>query len=295
MAMSMVKVSQKTVVLIAFCLVSPLIIEAFLPERVQSISSPRSSHIEIQDISMRTRVAKVLFVFEEKTTSTDFRERSTNWLIGEQFNVPFAIPIGRADPDWKLVGTNNVTIWHWRLEKTFYLQFHSNGDPFWMFPREVFTMNFSIATNLSRWFTAIVDVPNFSVSINQQQVDYNQSSSPFQLPGCPYLLKVNLSVFHDVEYQFVIAMLYIILGTIIATAPLLFWKRYDIEPSDFFRISSGLLIFTPVFFFTFRNSIAPSYLTTFDVLCFIAAIIHGFLLLGKIAIIKKRAKSSCIK
>jgi len=285
MSINMVKVSQKTVVLITFCLLSPLIIEASLPHRVQSASRFGNGYMEIQDLSKG--VAKLLLVLDEETGSPDFHERSTSWLVIERFNVISATPIGRADPDWKLVGTNNITIWHWKLERTFYLQYQNNGNPFFMFPGEVFTVSFYIATNLSRRFSAIIDIPNFSIAIAQQQVDYDQFlldvGWSFQAEGCPYFLKIDISVFHDHEYQIVIAMLYIILGIIIATAPLLFWKRSDIKPSDFFRISSSLLIFAPVFFFTFRNSIAPSYRTTFDAFCFIAAIMHGLLLLGKIA------------
>lgn len=281
--MNELEVSQKMGVLIALCLLNLLIVAAFLP-KVHSVSLPRVSYIEIQDLSGDHGVAKLLFVFEEETGSVDFRERSTNWLVIEQFNYTIGIPIGRADPDWKLVGTNNVTVWHWRLEKTFYLQYQDNGDPGVMFPGEVFTVSFYIATNLSRWFIASTDIPNFSVSIDQQQVDYNQSSWTFQPQGCPYFLKIDLSVFHTVEYQFVVYMFYIVLIILILTAILLFIRRNDIQRSSFFRISSSIFIFSPVFLFTFRNSFAPNYLTRFDALCSIVIIIYGVLLLWRIAI-----------
>ena len=283
------EVSQKAVMLTVFCLLSPLIIEVFQPHRMQSETRFGSGNIGIQDFSKG--VAKLFLVLDEETGSPDFQERSTTWLVIRQFNVTTAIPLGRADPDWKLVGTNNITIWHWKLEKTFYLQYQTNGNPFFIFPSEVFTVSLYLATNLSRWFSSTTDIPNFSVAIAQQQVDYDQFfldfGWSFQPEGCPYFLKIDVSVFHDHEYQIVVAMLYIILCIVIATAPLLFWKRSEIKSSDFLRISSSLLIFAPVFFFTFRNSIAPSYLTTFDAFCFIAAIIHGSLLLGKIYFLKK--------
>jgi hypothetical protein len=283
--MSIVKVFPKIAILFGLCLLNTLIIAVFLSDKVQSATGVGNAHIEVQDLDFSEGVAKLLVVFEEETGSDDFRERSTSWLVIEQLNTGhgiIAFPIGRADPDWKCVGTNNVTLWHWRLEKTFHLRYQTNGNPSLIFPFELFKATFYVATNISRWFTASIDVPNFSISVNEQYADYNQSSWTFQPEGCPYFLKFDLYILHSLEYRVITMMLYIVLSIVITIAVFLTKKRDDIPSSDFFRISSSLLIFLPVFFFTFRNSMAPQYLTTFDMFCFFGAIIYGSLLLWKL-------------
>jgi len=286
-----IKSPHKIVWFITFCLLTSLIMGTFQTHRVQSISRLGSGVVEIQDLDLSEETAKILLVLDEETGSSEFRERSTSWVVINQSYGITAIPIGRADPDWKLFGTNNVTIWHWKLEKTLSLPYQTNGRPFFQFPDEIFTITFYVATNLSRRFIASVDIPNFSVLINQKNVDYNQSTWMFELQGCPYFMKVDVFVFHNQEYRIVILMLYIVLFIILATGGLLLWKRNHLDHSDFFRISSSLLIFAPVFFFTFRNSIAPPYLTTVDVICFITAIMHGSLLLGKLATRSRRKEN----
>ena len=265
------------------------IVVAFLPCKAQCATGVGSGHIEVLDLDAKS--AKLLFVFDEEMGSDDFRERSTSWLVIEQFGAVTEVPIGRADPDWKLVGTNNITIWHWKLEKTFHLQYQTNGIPGIVFPCEVFTVTFYVATNLSRWFSSSIDVPNFSVSVETQYVDYNQSSWTFQPEGCPYFLRVDLHVFHAFEYKVIALMLFILLFIVIAAAFFLIKKRREIGSSDLFRVSSSLLVFLPVFFFTFRNSMAPKYLTTFDGLCFFGAIIYGSVLLWKLVCLDQEKNS----
>lgn len=252
----MVKLSRKIyiyslVTLIAFCQLSSLIIEVFPPVScAQTVTKFGSGHIEVQNIA--NRVAELLFVFDEETGSSDILERSTSWLVIRQFNVTTAIPIGRADPDWELVGTNNKTIWHWKLEKTYHLQYETNGDPFWVFPREVFSIQFYIATNCSRRFSIDSNVPGFSVWVEQQKVDYDQfyldMEWAFQPEGCPDFLTADISVFHNPQYQFVVSLLYIVIAIIGLICGLLVIKRNDLEDSDFLRVSSSILLFAPVFF-----------------------------------------------
>jgi len=293
--MTMVEPYKTSVALTVFCLLSPIILVNFLPQGITSTFRLGDGYIEVQDIDLSKGVAKLLLVFDEETGSADFRDRSTSWLVinqTDQFGGDIiAYPIGRADPNWRLIGTNNITIWHWKLEKTFQLEYETNGDRFLLFPFEVFAVSFYIATNESRSFDAGIDIPNFSVSIDQQRVDYNQSSWNFQAEGCPDLLKMDLLVFHSQEYKAIAILLFIVLLIVIVVGILLFKKRNDIQDSDFFRISSSLMIFVPVFFFTFRNSIAPFYLTIFDTICFVAGIMHGSLLAGKLATISRTQKT----
>jgi hypothetical protein len=278
--MNMVKVFLRTAILVILCLLNSLIVIPFLLCRVQSATGVGSGHIKVESLDLSAGVAKLIFVFDEETGSDDFHERSTSWLIMRQYGINLSIPIGRADPDWELVGTNNLTIWHWRLEKTFDLEYQTSELYPFIFPREVFTVNFYIATNISRWFSVSVDIPSFSASINQQYEDYNQSSCPYKPEGCPELKRINISVFHNSEYQTIIFMLYSIIFILIAIAIFLFKKRNVIE-ADFFTISSTLLVFVPVLFFAFRD-IAPPYLTLFDGLCLVVTIIYGCLILGKL-------------
>lgn len=295
----MVEPYKTSVALTVFCLLSPIILVDFLPQGIASTFRFGGGYIEVQDIDLSKGVAKLLFVFDEETGSADFRDRSMSWIVinrSDQFGGGIiAYPIGRADPDWRLIGTNNMTTWHWRLEKTFQLEYETNGDRFLLFPFEVFAVSFYIATNESRSFGVGIDIPNFSVSVDQQRVDYNQSSWTFQAEGCPDLLKIDLFVFHGQEYKAIVISLFIVLSIVIGAGVLLLKKRNDIQDSDFFRISSSLLIFAPVFFLTFRNSIAPFYLTIFDTVCFVAGIMHGSLLAGKLATISRTHKTAATR
>lgn len=225
-----------------------------------------SGSIEIQEIKEGT--VKLHFVFDEKTTSSNFQDRSTNWLVIHQYNMTTAIPIGRADPDWTLIGTNNVTSWHWQLEKTYYLEHQNNGNHLVNFPNEEFKVTFYIATNFSRSFHVESNVPNFSTQSKTQEVDFEkfliETGWSFEAEGCPIFLELEISIFHNLEYKIIIGMLYTIAIIILALCVLLVIKKDHLINSDFLRVASSILLFAPTFLFTFRNSVAPPYLTSFD-------------------------------
>lgn len=259
-----------------------------LPRRAQSTIGERSGSIKIESLDLSADVAKVVFVLDEETDSSDFHDRSTTWIIAEQYGINVSIPIGRADPDWVMIGTNNVTLWHWKLEKTVYMKYQSDVNQFFVFPFDSFTIDFYVASNISRWFTASTDIPSFSASLDQHGVNYNQTSFRYTPEGCPELDRISISISHSSEYRIIICMLYATLIIIIAIAFVLPAKMGDID-SNFFAISSTILVFVPVLFFAFRD-IAPPYLTLFDTVCLGSAIIYGGLILGKLILRKKPKK-----
>jgi len=251
-----------------------------------------SGSIKVESLDVTAHIAKLVFVFDEETGSDDFHERSTSWVIFKQYGFNVSIPIGRADPDWMMIGTNNATIWHWKLEKTLYVEYQGVINQFWVFPCECFTIDFYVASNISRWFSASAGISSFSASIDQHGEAYNQSWCPYQPEGCPELSRISISISHNSEYRIVAGMLYAILIIIIAIAAILPAKMGD-NDSDFFTISSTILVFVPVLFFAFRD-IAPPYLTLFDAVCLTSAIIYGGLILGKL-IYRKQPKSKKAK
>jgi hypothetical protein len=239
-----------------------------------------SGSIGVETLEDSAHVAKLAFVFDEETRSNDFHERSTSWIIFKQYGSNVSIPIGRADPDWLMIGTNNVTIWHWKLEKTLPMEYQSHGNQFFSFPFESFSVDFYVASNISRQFSVSTSISSFSASVNQHDENYNQSSCPYQPEGCSILTHISVSLSHNSEYQIIVGMLYTIEFIIIAIAVVLLMKMGDVD-LNFFTISSTILVFVPVLFFAFRD-IAPSYLTLFDAVCLGSAIFYGSLILGKL-------------
>jgi hypothetical protein len=216
------------------CLIGSLILIPLLPCRGQSTTGVGSGSIKIESLDVSAHVAKLVFVLDEETGSSDFHERSTSWIIFKQYGINVSIPIGRADPDWVMIGTNNVTIWHWKLEKTLYIEYQSDVNQFFAFPFERFAIDFHVASNISRWLSASTDISSFSASIDQHDENYNQSSCPYQPEGCPELMRISISISHNSEYRIVVGMLYAILFIIIAIAVVLPAKMGDniVYPTD---------------------------------------------------------------
>jgi len=281
------KIPLRFSLLVVVCLTSSLLLIPLLLCRAQSTTLVGSGSVKIESLDLSAGVAKVVFVLDEETGSSDFHDRSTSWISFKQYGSNVSIPIGRADPDWVIIGTNNVTLWHWKLEKTVYMEYQNDVNQFFEFPFESFVIDFYVASNISRWFAASTDVPSFSASTDQHRENYNQSSFPYQPEGCPELERISISLSHNSEYRIIVCMLYAALVIIIAIAFVLPAKMGDID-SNFFAISSTILVFVPVFFFAFRD-IAPPYLTLFDMVCLGSAIIYGCLILGKL-IFRKQPK-----
>jgi hypothetical protein len=252
-----------------------LILVGLSTPRANSVSVVSwSGIIRIQSIDYSGGVAKTVFVLDDWTGSSDIHERSTTWILESAPNDTYGIPIGLADPDWQLVGTNNITLWHWKLEKSFDLQcssFYSNLK----FPFEDFTIHFYVASNITRWFSVASEIPNFSATITLQVVRYNQTSLLFKPEGCPSLQEVTIHVFHDLNYEFIVSILYALLAIIFLMGCLLPFRRAALGLSNYLVLSSSILIFLPIFFLTFRGSLAPTYLTVPDGLCLLSMFVYG--------------------
>jgi len=268
---------NRTTFLILLCLLLLLSVGFLNTPRVKSVSVAGGGVIRIQSLDYSIGSIKTLFVFDEEPRSDDFRERSTSWLI----IAAYEFPIGRADPDWQLIGKNNVTLWHYRLEKTFDLQCDS-AYPNLAYPFESFTIHFYIASNITRSFSISNEIPNFSAAITQEWVQYNQTSLLFQPEGCPNLLEVTIRVFHDYEYMIIASILYVLLGIIFVLGFLLSVRKKALGLSNYLMVSSSILIFLPVFFFAFRGSLAPKYLTGIDWLSLLSMFVYGAFLLKEV-------------
>ena len=241
-----------------------------------------SGIIRIQKINYPSGLIQALFIFDETTSSDSFIERSTTWItILTPRNTTEGRIIGRADPDWQLVGTNNVTIWHWMLQKSYDLESKSSY-PNVFFPFEKFTIVFYVATNSTRQFSVTSEIPQFSVAITQRSVNYTEAPFVDQPEGCPYLQEIIIDIFHDIEYQSVAMILYALMVIILAMAILLWKRKETLGSSNYLMILLTILIFLPVFFFTLRNSIAPSYLTVPDWLCLTSMLVYGVLLIYEV-------------
>jgi len=244
------------------------------------ISNLTDSYIEIEDFSKD--YVQVYLVLREETSSNDTRQRSTNWFVPSR-DSSIAYPFGRADPDWKLIGTNNVTTWRWELRKLLYLNWRPNFEPFLIFPCESFSTSFYLATN-GTWYTVfggIIEVRNFVIShLNVESVDYSEINWTFE--GCPNLIKIDIGVSHSFDYKMEILLLYLVIIVTIVASAMLVKKREAVDSRIFVQISLGLLVFSPVLFFSFRGSLAPAWITLFDFFCFIPAFVCGSGLLWKI-------------
>ena len=250
--------------------------------RIQSINYPGGE------------VAKTVLVFDEETGSNDFHERSTTWILWYEQNTTSGIPIGRADPDWQLVGTNNVTSWHWRLEKSLDLGY-TTFYPTFSFPFENFAIHFYIASDITRSFSVESEIPNLSATITQVSVNYNQTSLTSQPEECPYLMEVTIQVLHDSGYIFIMLLLYALVLVFFGMSILLFNRRNAIGLSNYVTVSSGILVFLPVFYLTFRESLAPNYLTLLDGVFFISMFFYAVFLIGELLSRKTSEYHSSVK
>jgi len=208
------------------------------------------------------------FVFYETTGSGDFKERSTSWLIFNQYGYEGAIPIGIADPEWTLIGTNNVTLWSWKLEKTLNLQYNMSESSLF-YPYEAFEVGFYLVSDTDRYFT-VSTVPYYEAAPpNRTEVNEDQLPSNFQFGDLSENLKIDLSISPDGVANFIAIMIYIVYGILLLLLLLLYKKRKRITFSDSSHIASSIFMFLPILIFTFRTSIAPIYLTPVDSIGFL--------------------------
>jgi hypothetical protein len=237
-----------------------------------------SGSIRIQEIDHSGGIVKALFILDE-TAYSSFEERSTTWItVLTPRNTTYSYIIGRADPDWQLVGTNNITIWHWMLQETHDLEC-SAFYPSLVFPFEQFTMIFYVSSNMTRQFSVVCEIPHFSATVAQRDVHYNETILTYQPEASerPYLKEVIINVFHDSDYKVIALILYSLMIIIFALGFLLFKRVRDkvLDFRDYLMVSSSILIFLPVFFFTIRSSLAPNYLTVPDWLCLLSMSVYG--------------------
>ena len=266
-----------------FCMVALSVATVSVKIReVQSNSPFRivDGAVEIQDLDTYSGMMKLHIVFDEETSSDNFRDRSTSWLIWQYGSGFTAIPIGCADPDWKLAGTNNNTSWKWSLEKTIWAVYQQDG---FGFPFETFKVSFYVCSNETRGFGVRSDIPNSYPAIYQTGIIPKALPNNFRfLDGTPEQIRVDISLTPDITSFWIAVMLYVLLVILLVLGFVLFLNTNKIELSNSVTITSGVLVFLPILIFAFRTSIAPKYLTPIDFLGFLAMLFFGFLLIFEV-------------
>ncbi len=260
-----------TLIVITFVVGSPI-------EKVHSASFRiASGEVEFQDIDTSSGMVLLHFVFDEQTGSDDYRDRSMSWIIWEYGKSGgfVSTPIGPADPDWKLIGTNNDTSWKWRLEKTLWANYHHSG----FFPLEQFKVSFYVCSNESRGFEVRSLIPNSFPSIFQTGVVPEEVPHSFKFEGVPEQIRVDISFGPDSISSLIGVMLYVLFGVLIVLWGVLFQRRRSTKLEHSIMITSSVLVFLPILVFTFRTSIAPKYLMPIDILGFSVMLVFGILLI----------------
>lgn len=241
--------------------------------------------VEIQDLDTASGMMQLHIIFDEETGSDNFKDRSTSWIVWQYGNghasVGFtAIPIGCADPDWKLVGTNNVTLWKWRLEKTLWARYQQDG---FAFPFESFKLSFYVCSNETRGFGVTSYIPNSYPSIYQTGIVSEELPNNFKfIDGTPEQIRVDISLAPDSTSFWIGVMLYVLFVILLVLGIVLFLNTNKIELSNSVAVTSGVLVFLPILIFAFRTSIAPKYITLIDILGFLAMLAFGFLLIFEV-------------
>ena len=239
-------------------------------------------HIDILELNPASRTMKIQMTFYEETQSDDYNERSTNWVLFSQYGPFTGFPIGKADPEWILVGDNNNTIWRWSLQKTFFIEYHQTGLQ--LYPFEKFTFTFYIVSDVVRFFS-VDAMPNYYVeppertNLTEEQFT-NQTG--FSFSDLSEIRKFEITINSDNLAQFIGIGIYLIFAILVILLFTMHFYRDRMDFSNSISIILSVFVFLPLLFFSFRNSIAPNYMTLIDGFVVFLIMAYGSYLIIKI-------------
>ena len=245
------------------------------------------SSIEVISVTNESVSISMLFVAELSTGNPNLRP-SMFYYFGNQSG---AYVIGNYDPRWRLLETNNITIWRWSLSESHTVKWTAGQSLAGLsFPFEILSLDlFLVSNSTSANFSVFSRVPNFDVQSRPKEIGYDEL--PFKdqsFERFSHYYKIEITAYHNTEYKWLVLILYSSLA-FVGVVALVLWRRRGVTPTqDSNQIWLGLLLFLPIFFLTFRSSLAPPWVTNLDIS--VAALIAIFAILLALQLNRKKAE-----
>jgi len=240
-------------------------------------SDLRASSIEVISVAKNSVSINIHFVAELATGNPDLRPSMFYYFEGQEG----AYVIGNYDPGWRLLETNNKTIWRWALSKTHIVSWtadQSFSDLSFPFERPGLVL-FLVSNSTPVNFSPLSTVANFDVQVTTTSIGYD--SLPFKtdaFQSFEHYYRIEITAYHNTEY--IVLVLFLDIGLIsVAGVACVLWRRREVTSTqDSNQIWLGLLLFSPIFFLTFRSSLAPPWITNLDIAITVFIVVLAILL-----------------
>jgi len=243
------------------------------------------------------------------------------FIPGTEFGLSYArysYPLVWFDSSaWRLIDTDNRTFWAWRVTNVLHnlpwsqkVPLNFSYSPVAFYPWEILVLDVYIGTSQSLAGSSPPQDVHYAgprdlviedqlterlqdpyLSISSQFDSLSVASLPtdfaYRLGGSrfqpSYYYHVSISINHRAEVRMV-ALLGIIFAIVVQ--PILLWRiiriRNSMGNSNYLQTCLGFLLFLPILLFTFRTSIAPSWITNFDLFLLLDIFAWAVLLLDRL-------------
>jgi hypothetical protein len=240
-------------------------------------SDLRASSIEVISVAKNSVSINIHFVAELATGNPDLRPSMFYYFEGQES----AYVVGNYDPGWRLLETNSKSIWRWALSKTHTVPWTTDQSlaglsfPFERPELVLFLVSNSTPVN----FSPLSTVANLDVQVITTSIGYD--TLPFKtdaFQSFEHYYRIEITAYHNTEYIALVLCLDIGLISIAGVACVLWRRRKTTPTQDSNQIWLGLLLFLPIFFLTFRSSLAPPWVTNLDIAITVLIIIFAIAL-----------------